>query len=111
MGEAAAPKCSVSVVCVVGPVPRKGTGTNVEGPFFLLPSAEADGAGRLAPAAGACAAGVMALTGNSPALPRMESYKTFGLTVGNRVPVTGIDNGVVVHETNLALPIGFAEAM
>ena len=40
-----------------------------------------------------------------------ESYKTFGLSVGNRVPVTGIDNGVVVHETNLALPIGFAEAM
>ena len=40
-----------------------------------------------------------------------ESYKTFGLGVGNRVPVTGIDNGVVVHETNLALPIGFAEAM
>ena len=36
-----------------------------------------------------------------------KMYKTFGLSA----PTPGVDNCVVVHEGNLALPIGFAEAM
>ena len=36
-----------------------------------------------------------------------KMYKTFGLSA----PTSGVDNCVVVHEGNLVLPIGFAEAM
>ena len=36
-----------------------------------------------------------------------KMYKTFGLSA----PTSGVDNCVVVHEGNLALPIGFAEAL
>ena len=38
---------------------------------------------------------------------RTKMYKTFGLSS----PTYGVDNGMVVHETNIVMPFGFAHAV